>query len=143
MIQVFRVSTPEQYSLALAIRQKVFVQEQGVPVDLEVDEHEKAAVFFIAMEEDRAVATGRYRLKSEGVVKFERVATLAEYRGKNIGTVLMRHMQDAAILQYPNCVLMLHAQKESIRFYERLGWQCEGPIFHEAGIEHRKMVLTR
>jgi ElaA protein len=129
----------DDYTACLEIRRRVFVEEQRVPAELEVDEHEAAAQFFLALEDGEPLGTGRFRVKGEHV-KFERIATLAASRGRGIGSALMRAMQDEARRRHGALLPMMHAQLDAVPFYERLGWQADGPVFHEAGIAHLKMT---
>jgi predicted GNAT family N-acyltransferase len=140
MIHVVKVETPDEYEEVLAIRRAVFVEEQGVPAELEVDEHESEATYFLALDEEgQAVGTGRLRLKDD-VLKFERIATLKSVRGQGVGQALMTFMQGYAEEVHPHHRPYMHAQASAISFYEKIGWVTQGPRFFEAGIEHAVMV---
>jgi predicted GNAT family N-acyltransferase len=135
------VTTEKQYQEALAIRKSVFVVEQKVPAELEVDAYEKSSVHFLCRLGDIAVGTGRMRQKS-AVIKFERIATLPEYRGKNLGAALMGIMQKHAEEIYPQLLPYMHAQNSAAGFYSKLGWIQIGKNFSEAGIDHVAMTLA-
>jgi predicted GNAT family N-acyltransferase len=135
------VSTDKQYQEALAIRKSVFVVEQKVPAELEVDAYEKSSVHFLCLLGDKAVGTGRMRQKS-AVIKFERIATLSEYRGKNLGAALMELMQKHAEEVFPQLLPYMHAQNSAAGFYSKLGWIQIGKNFSEAGIDHVAMTLA-
>lgn len=140
MIHVVKVETPAEFDEVLAIRREVFVEEQGVPVELEMDDHQTEATYFLALDEDgNAVATGRLRVKGDEL-KFERIATLRSARGQGIGRVLMEYMQNYASEVHPHLRPFMHAQASAIAFYEKIGWVTTGPRFEEAGIEHAVMV---
>lgn len=140
MIHVVKVENPNEYDEVLAIRRAVFVEEQGVPAELEIDEHEATATYFLALDDDgQGVATGRVRLKGD-VLKFERIATVKEARGKGVGQALMEFMQNYAAEVHPHHRPYMHAQASAISFYEKVGWITQGPRFVEAGIEHAVMV---
>ena len=130
------------YAVALEIRKRVFVGEQKVPESIEIDEHEATSTHFVLRIDGRPAATGRLRTK-DGLAKFERVATLPEFRGRGVGRVLMSAMQSHAASRWPNLIPTMHAQTDAIGFYERLGWQPRGEIFYEAEIPHRLMQLPR
>jgi predicted GNAT family N-acyltransferase len=134
------VSTDEQYQKALAIRKHVFVVEQNVPAELEVDAYEQSSVHFLCLLGEVAVGTGRMRQKS-AVIKFERIATLSEYRGKNLGAALMGLMQKHAEDAFPSSLPYMHAQTSAAGFYKKLGWIQIGKNFSEAGIDHVAMTL--
>jgi ElaA protein len=122
-----------------AIRLHVFVEEQGVPVELELDEHEDAAIHLVARVGEQAVGTARLRILG-GDAKAERVAVLPPFRELGVGRALMCAIEDeAAALGLARVVL--NAQVPVIPFYERLGYRAEGPPFDEAGIPHRRMTL--
>ncbi len=139
-IQIQTLSWAEASQLLLKVRTAVFVVEQGVPASIEVDEHDENSNHFLATTED-GVPVGTARLLPSG--KIGRVAVLRSLRRQGIGFSLMK----AAILHWQDCLkkktpLLLHAQVSSIPFYESLGFSAQGTEFDEAGIAHRKMVLS-
>lgn len=139
-IQIHPVSNKEEYNCCLTIRKKVFVEEQGVPKEAEIDSHEKIALHFLAFYDDKPAATGRFRIKT-GFVKFERIATLPEFRGKGVASMLMKAMQSDSVSKHPDFLPLMHAQISAISFYLKLGWMAIGKIFVEDGIEHKMMIL--
>lgn len=137
--QVVRATTEKLYEQCLMIRREVFINEQKVPEELEIDEHEKAATHFLCLFNARPAATGRLRL-AQDKVKFERIATLPSYRGKGFGRRLMGEMEAFARATYPGAPFMMYAQRSAVDFYLSLGWKPVGDEFLEAGIPHLKMV---
>jgi predicted GNAT family N-acyltransferase len=136
-----RVATdPKDLDAVYAIRFEVFVGEQGVPAWEELDVHDETALHVLA--EAAGVACGTARLVSlpEGTGKVGRVAVLPPYRGAGVGTAIMRFLMDAAFPKQRE--LVLEAQVEAIRFYERLGFQCYEDRFWDCGIEHQRMRLA-
>ncbi len=122
----------------MALRHQVFVQEQGVPVELEQDELDAEAHHFLLREEDRCIACARAVSKPEQEWKIGRVAVALSHRGQGLGLALMRAVEDAARLwQQKN--LVLDAQLSAQLFYEKMGYRREGETFLDAGIEHRRM----
>lgn len=143
VIHVVKVETEAEYEEVLAIRHAVFVDEQGVSADLEVDAYEEVSTFFLALDEDgRAVGTGRVRVKDD-LLKFERIATLKSERGRGVGQALMNFMHAYAAEVHPHQRPYMHAQASAISFYEKLGWITIGDRFFEAGIEHAVMVRAQ
>jgi predicted GNAT family N-acyltransferase len=136
-IERFEGAAPEA---ARAIRQRVFVEEQGVDVEEEWDAHDApagGALHFVLSEAGRALGCARLRPYG-GAAKIERVAVLPDARGQGLGRLLME-AAEAEARRLGHARLVLHAQVAVIPFYERLGWRALGPEFVEAGIAHRKM----
>jgi predicted GNAT family N-acyltransferase len=124
---------------ALEVRRSVFIDEQGVDAALEHDEHDATCEHLIALADDRVVGAARHRRTERGV-KLERVAVLAELRGRGVGRALVRH----AIARLPSHGdLYIHAQCSALGFWERMGFVAEGPEFQEADIAHRLMRFAR
>jgi len=147
------VRTDDAYEDAVAVRMAVFVDEQGVPEELELDDHEESAVHFVAYEPTdhghdgpghrhdepgEPIGAARLREPDEGVGKVERVAVLASHRGRGVGSELMDVAESVATARgYDRIVL--HAQTTATGFYERLGYEAVGDTFQEDGIEHVEM----
>ena len=138
MYTVQKVETKEQLDFAFAIRRKVFVDEQGVPEHLELDEHDKTADHFIVYNGDQVIAAARIREYEPNVGKVERVCVLSEFRGKKIGNLIMNALEKYAVeTNYKK--LKLNAQSYAIPFYEKLMYVVSSPEFLDAGIPHRSM----
>jgi predicted GNAT family N-acyltransferase len=116
------------------IRDQVFVIEQGVPSELEHDDQDARAVHVLALAEGLPVGTGR--ITPEG--KIGRMAVLAAHRGGGAGRMMLEELMAVAARTGLTQVFCA-AQRHAIPFYERMGFLVEGPIFMEAGIEHRHM----
>lgn len=129
------------YQDVLLIRKKVFVEEQKIPLELEIDETEKEAIYFLTYLNDKAVATGRLRSYGK-FIKFERVASLKEVRGLGAGKHLMTTMLSYARSHFSGLTPYMHAQMASVPFYEKLGWRTSGAPFMEADIPHQAMIYT-
>ncbi len=122
-----------------AVRRQVFLLEQGIPPELEIDGLDATAQHLLAYLGDQPVGTTRIRLLEAGAIaKIERVAVLAPYRRQGIGRALV-----AAVLSYLQqlgvLTALLHAQLSTQGFYEDLGFIPQGEPFMEAGIAHIKM----
>ncbi|MFO1407468.1 MAG: GNAT family N-acetyltransferase [Steroidobacteraceae bacterium] len=118
----------------MSVRRAVFVIEQRIAESEEIDEYDPSCVHVVARLGDRAVGTGR--LAPSG--KIGRVAVLRDHRGLGIGVAVVRHLVNQAT-ELGLAQVYLHAQADSVGFYERLGFNAEGPIFDEVGIPHRRM----
>ena len=130
------IESAAERASALEIRARVFVEEQGVPAELERDAHDAACTHLLATLHGQPVAAARYR-RTSGGYKLERVAVLREQRGRGIGEALVRY----ALAALPGEGVYVHAQIGAVAFWERLGFAAEGDPFDEAGIAHRVMRL--
>jgi predicted GNAT family N-acyltransferase len=146
-IEVVTVRTPDEMRQALAVRRRVFIEEQQVPEELEIDEHDgdpatiKTALHVLALNGDEAIATGRLLLAHEDLrVHIGRVAVLAEHRRSGYGTAVMDALHDLA-LERGIRDITLAAQLHAIAFYEKLGYVARGGVFLDAGIAHRWMDI--
>jgi predicted GNAT family N-acyltransferase len=139
MIRAKPVETAWELAACFRIREIVFVDEQRVPLDLERDEYDAAALHFVALDGAVAVGAGRVVLKDAGATaKIGRVAVLADKRGLGLGALLLATMEaDPALAGVDR--FMLEAQVHAIGFYERLGYRVASDEFMDAGIPHRRM----
>jgi predicted GNAT family N-acyltransferase len=137
---VFRVEPVafEQATADLrAIRDVVFVQEQGVPVEIERDALDPLSRHVIARDADgRAIGTGR--LTPDG--RIGRMAVLPEWRNRRVGEALLKALlAQARELRWSE--VTLHAQVKATAFYARQGFLPYGDRFVEAGLDHQSMRL--
>jgi len=121
---------------AKRIRVTVFVEEQGVPAELEMDDNDAASLHALAYADGRAIGTGR--LLPDGHIG--RMAVLKEWRGRGAGRGLLRRLIDAA-RQRGHREVALSAQVHALEFYRAEGFEPEGAIYEEAGIPHQAMRL--
>ncbi|QLC34270.1 GNAT family N-acetyltransferase [Halarchaeum sp. CBA1220] len=136
---VTRVEDDAERADALDVRYAVFVDEQGVPEDVEVDEHEADATHYVAYVDGNPVGAARYREHDDETVKVERVAVRESHRGEGWGAHLMDAVEtDAREAGYERAVL--HAQTPVVGFYEARGYEVIGETFEEAGIPHVEMA---
>ncbi len=124
-----------------AIREKVFIEEQGVPKDLEQDEYDKISYHVLVIEDDEPVGTGRVIYK-DGVPLIGRIAVLKNHRGKKYGDLIVRKLVDFCFRKGDPRV-EIHAQVQVLDFYKGIGFIPYGEKYLEAGIEHMSMYLTR
>lgn len=117
-----------------SVRLAVFVEEQGVPYELDFDELDANAWHFLAFVKEIPVGTSR--LLSTGQIG--RMAVLPSYRrqgiGKNLLTCTLNLAQSLGMSK-----VHLHAQVSAIDFYLDNDFVIYGEEFEEAGIRHRKM----
>ncbi len=130
------------YLDALKIRNQVFVKEQGVPLDREIDNYEAYTIHFVLYQDtETPMATVRLLPLEDGKIKVQRMAVLKEFRKKGLGKVIMEAAETFAN-EHDYQQLVLGAQLTARDFYQRLGYQAEGDIFLDAGIEHVTMTKT-
>jgi predicted GNAT family N-acyltransferase len=138
---IFRLAeTKRDHGWCIAIRTLVFEVEQGVDLDLEVDEHEDTCRHILGIEDRKPFAAARWRRYRPGVAKIERVAVLKPWRGRNLGAALVEAViSDIRAAATGFETLRLAAQDYTIPFYEKLGFAvvCEG--FLDANIPHHAM----
>lgn len=121
-----------------ALRRLVFIQEQNVPEAEEVDGQDDTALHLIAYDGDLPVGTARLLIKGH-IAKIGRVCVLSSDRRKGTGQALMMAALDVARRQSGVSHARLGAQLHALGFYERLGFMAFGPIYDDAGIDHRDM----
>ncbi len=138
-ITVATIETSVQMEQAHAIRRRVFIEEQSVPEEIELDEDDARAFHALATLEGRPVGCGRFVAHGD-YVKIGRMAVLADLRGRGIGrAILVFLMERARERGFRRAVL--HAQLTAEGFYLKSGYIPVGEVFEEAGIPHRRMEL--
>ena len=127
-------------ALCRQLRRVVFIEEQGVSEADEVDDLDEVALHLLALVGGEAVGSARLLVQGE-VGKIGRVCVLGTARGAGIGAALIK----AAVARFRGMEgvtkAKLGAQLQALGFYERLGFQAVGPVYDDAGIAHRDMVL--
>ncbi len=134
------------------IRFAVFVDEQKVPAEIELDEHDAASLHVIVRSDGRAVGTGRLlptemegsRARLDGahaVSHIGRMAVRREFRGRGVGAAMLLALIDAARARGDG-EIVLSAQIHALGFYCRFGFVAEGGAYLDAGIEHQSMRIT-
>lgn len=124
-----------------ALRRRVFIEEQGVSEADEIDDQDEAAIHLLATVAGTPMGTARLILKGD-TGKIGRVCVLASARGTGLGVALMK----AAIAELRRVPAVrqakLGAQTHALGFYEKLGFVAVGPVYEDAGIPHRDMVMA-
>lgn len=123
------------------LRRIVFIDEQGVSEADEIDERDGEAIHLLATDGGRPVGTARLLVEGD-TGKIGRVCVLQEARGTGLGAALIRAGVER-FRQVPGVAkVKLGAQVHALGFYERLGFAAYGPVYDDAGIDHRDMVLV-
>ena len=133
-----RRATAADWPEVAALRTRVFVEEQGVPAEIEQDAHDAGAVHVLDRDDDgRLVATGRLLVR-DGLAVIGRMAVDAAVRGRGHGAAVLAELhRQAAALGVTE--VELHAQLPARGFYERAGYTAVGDVYEEAGIAHVTM----
>jgi len=116
------------------IRYAVFVEEQKVPVEMELDEHDPVCVHVIARLQGTAVGTGR--LLPDGHIG--RMAVLKDWRGRDVGSAMLEALMEVARLRGDKEVV-LSAQTHALEFYRKHGFISVGPVYPDCDIPHQDM----
>ncbi|GAA4864944.1 GNAT family N-acetyltransferase [Luteimonas vadosa] len=142
MIGPFRVTLVDDYATALpllrSVREAVFVREQGVPLDIELDAADPQCTHVLAFDPD-GHAIGTARMTPER--KIGRMAVLSDWRNAGVGAALLQALLRRA-RENDWTQVFLHAQAGAVDFYRRHGFVAHGERFMEAGIEHQEMRLA-
>ncbi len=137
MLEIKRVGSPEEFERAYAIRLEVFVKEQHVPLEEELDDYDKEALHLIVFIDGNPAGCGRVYLRND-TAKLGRIAVRKEYRKSGVGRALCEALIDVAT-EMGAKTLLLDAQTQALGFYQKLGFKEEGDIFLDAGIDHLRM----
>ena len=135
-INVKYVDNDKEIDISLSIRRKVFVEEQNIPENIEMDDELVQSICVCAILNKQYVGTARYRETSSGI-KLERFAVLKEYRGLGVGKALVKFILDNLDQDQD---IYLHAQEAVVDFYLLLGFKKVNDRFYEAEIPHWKMI---
>ena len=135
MIEIRLLQWPQAREAASRIRFAVFVEEQRVPAEIELDEHDAVCLHALAVDADGG-ALGTGRLLPDGHIG--RMAVSREARSKGVGGAILEALVEAARRRGDKEVV-LAAQTHALAFYRRHGFIEEGAEYQEAGIAHRDM----
>jgi len=136
---VYKLATSDrELKEAFEVRKKVFVEEQGISEDLELDGHDSEALHTVVKDGKRVIGTARVLFLATNQAKLERMAILKPFRRQGIGrgivSFLNEELRNRQITQ-----IVLHAQCPVAAFYKSCGFVESGSPFFEAGIKHIKM----
>jgi predicted GNAT family N-acyltransferase len=135
-LKIKLVETEAEMEGALGVRFRVFVGEQQVPMEEELDEVDATATHAIVLQGGQVVATGRVFYRDEdSAARIGRMAVDMEYRRQGIGGRLLQFLEDEATAQGVTTYI-LNAQVYVKDFYAAHGYTERGEEFLEADIVH-------
>jgi predicted GNAT family N-acyltransferase len=138
-LEIKKTMDEQKLEQVLNIRKKVFIKEQKVPVDIEIDGLDDESEHFIAKLNGKTIGCARVRTFNN-YVKLERIAVLKEHRGKGYGKQITNFLIDY-YKKKDTDEIRLHSQISVADFYKKLGFKKRGEIFLEAEIEHVEMYM--
>lgn len=136
-ITVKLVKSEKDMEAAVGIRFRVFVDEQSVPPEIELDEYDAVATHAIALLDGVAVGTGRAIVEG-GSARIGRMAVDGQHRRSGVGGLVLRFLEEESREQGAT-EFVLHAQEYVKAFYAGHGYEEHGDVFMEAGIPHIEM----
>lgn len=142
-MHVRRATHADEIAACLHIRRVVFIDEQKVPEQDELDDLDPVCRHFLATPDKAsppmdAIGTARILFLDADTAKAQRVAVLKEHRRGGVGAALMFALEGEAARAGRSTVL-LSSQLVAVPFYETLGYEAYGEVFLDAGIEHKMM----
>ncbi|MCA0754346.1 GNAT family N-acetyltransferase [Paenibacillus sp. N4] len=137
-MNVVRIQNKKQLEDAFRIRKAVFVEEQGVAEEVEIDEYEPIAEHVLVYVDGEAAGTGRVRFV-DGTAKLERICVLESHRMHRLGKRIMQELEAIAAEKGAGQA-KLHGQVQAAPFYEKLGYRTDSEVFMEENIPHVKMI---
>ena len=136
-LEIVIAKTEQQRDDAFAVRIAVFVEEQQIPREEELDDLDASAVHCVGYDDGVPVAAGRL-VVADGYGKIGRMAVLPSHRGRGIGRAVLDELErEASARGLP--MVKLSAQLPAAGFYDRAGYTRIGDIYDEVGIPHIAM----
>lgn len=123
---------------AIAVRMRVFVAEQSIPPEEELDEADATATHAVALCQGKVVGTGRLVYPGNATAQIGRMAVEPPFRRRGIGGQILECLeQEARARRISRCIL--HAQEYVKTFYAAHGYKEHGDVFLEVSIPHIEM----
>lgn len=136
-----RIASDERRKAAcMALRRQVFIEEQGVSEQDEIDGLDDRCIHVLATSNEAPAGAARFRVVGNDV-KIQRVCVSKNFRGLGIGAALIDYVVNHARTEGMASHAMLGAQTHALDFYRKLGFEAYGDEYLDAGISHRNMQL--
>ena len=139
-----RVESDADWAKHRAIRHQIFVEEQAIFTGSDLDAHDEAGDALAILGYCDGIAAGTVRLyvldEAAGTWQGDRLAVLPDYRLRGVGGPLVNAaVATAAVVGGTR--MIAHIQPNNVRFFERLGWSCQGGREIYAGLVHQPMAI--
>lgn len=138
---MIEVSQTQDIETCLRLRRIVFIDEQGVSEEDELDDLDGSAIHLLLRQEGQALGSARL-LKDGTIGKIGRVCVLKQARGRGFGAALIQAAIEVFAKDPSLTSVKLGAQSHALGFYEKLGFSAYGPEYLDAGIPHRDMSFA-
>ena len=132
------VKNQQQLEDAFFVRKEVFIKEQHVSPEEEMDHLDQESSHLVIYDEKEPIGAGRLRLV-DGYGKLERICVLKSHRSLGVGNLIIQALEEEAAKQGA-VQFMLNAQTQAVPFYEKHGYKVVSEEFSDANIPHVKMV---
>lgn len=139
-LRINKALSDEDINHCIALRFKIFVEGQNVPIQEELDGHDTKATHYLLCIENHPAGVARVR-DMEQYFKIERVGIIHEYQSKGLGRNLMRFILADLKSHSTFNKVKLSSQTYAIPFYEKLGFSVCSDEYIDAGIQHKDMQL--
>ncbi|MEK4564587.1 GNAT family N-acetyltransferase [Alkalihalobacillus sp. FSL R5-0424] len=136
---ILTVTNASELNDAFSVREKVFVEEQGVSSDLEKDALDATATHYVLYDQSGQPAGAARTRHIDTYAKVERVCISKDLRGQGAGVALMNCIERELLMNQKIPTAKLNAQVHAVRFYEHLGYTICSDEFMDAGIPHVTM----
>jgi predicted GNAT family N-acyltransferase len=136
-VEVREALTEDEVAAALALRSRVFCEEQGVSFEADQDGRDPEATHIVAVDSGEVIGTCRLLFRGP-VARLGRLAVAAERRGDGVAGAILREADRVAVGSGAESIA-LHAQTYALALYAAAGYREYGPTFVEEGIEHVAM----
>ena len=136
-MDVREARSEDEVAAALALRSRVFCEEQGVSFEADQDGRDPEATHIVAIDDGSVIGTCRLLFRGQ-VARLGRLAVERDRRGDGIAAAILREADRVAVAAGAKTIA-LHAQTYALALYETAGYRGHGPTFVEEGIEHVAM----
>jgi predicted GNAT family N-acyltransferase len=136
-VDVREAHTDDEVTAALALRSRVFCDEQGVSFEADQDGRDPEATHIVAVDGEAVIGTCRLLFRGQ-VARLGRLAVEPDRRGDGVAAAILREADRVAAEAGAESIA-LHAQTYAQALYENAGYAEYGPTFVEEGIEHVAM----